>query len=95
MNEDRLVIYWKKNVSLIIGCLIVWAIVGLGCGVILANPLYGIKIGGIPLSFWFAQQGSIITFVCLIFFYSWKMDKLDAEFNVEEVKLTDKKGVQG
>ena len=95
MNEERLAIYWKKNVSLIIGCLIVWAIVGLGCGVILANPLYGIKIGGVPLSFWFAQQGSIITFVCLIFFYSWKMDKLDQEFDVQEVKLTEKKGVQG
>ena len=90
MNEERLKVYWKKNISLIIGCLIVWASVSLGAAIIFANPLYNIRLGGIPLSFWFAQQGSIITFVCLIFFYCWKMDKMDKEFDVHEVKL--KKG---
>ncbi len=95
MNEERLKVYWKKNISMIVGCLIIWALVSLGAAVIFANPLYGIKLGGVPLSFWFAQQGSIIIFVCLIWFYCIKMDKLDKEFDVQEVEATDKKGVQG
>ena len=33
----------------------------------LVDALDTIKIGGFPLGFWFAQQGSIYTFVVLIF----------------------------
>lgn len=98
MNSERMKEYWRRNVTLITVLLIIWALVSLVAAVILANPLYGITLGKVPLSFWFAQQGSIIIFVGMIFFYSWKMDQLDKEYDVEEVKLskTDvKKGVQG
>ena len=44
----------------------------------------GISIGGTDLGFWFAQQGSILTFIAIIFFYSWRMNKLDEEFGVHE-----------
>ena len=46
--------------------------------------LSGIAVGGTDLGFWFAQQGSIIVFLALIFFYAWRMNKLDAQFGVEE-----------
>ena len=46
--------------------------------------LSGIKVGGTDLGFWFAQQGSILIFIALIFFYSWKMGKIDEEFGVHE-----------
>jgi putative solute:sodium symporter small subunit len=46
--------------------------------------LAGISVGGTDLGFWFAQQGSIITFVVIIFFYAWKMNRLDKKFGVEE-----------
>jgi putative solute:sodium symporter small subunit len=46
--------------------------------------LNAIKIGGFPLGFWFAQQGSIYVFVVLIFVYVALMKKLDKEFDVEE-----------
>ncbi|MGA9750130.1 MAG: sodium/substrate symporter small subunit [Nocardioides sp.] len=36
------------------------------------------------MGFWFAQQGSIITFVILIAVYVWRMDKLDAEYGIDE-----------
>jgi putative solute:sodium symporter small subunit len=39
---------------------------------------------GVPLGFWFAQQGSIYVFVGLIFVYVWRMNRLDAEFGVDE-----------
>ena len=46
--------------------------------------LMGIKIGGADLGFWFAQQGSILTFHALFFFYAWSMSKLDKKFGLEE-----------
>ncbi len=76
--------YWAANVRLIIGCLIVWALVSFGFGILLRPLLSGIDIGGTDLGFWFAQQGSIIVFLCLIFFYAWRMNKLDREYGVDE-----------
>lgn len=76
--------YWKANLRLLTICLIVWFVVSYGLGIILVEPLNAIHIGGYPLGFWFAQQGSIYTFVGLIFFYAWKMEKLDRQFDVHE-----------
>ncbi|MDH3616694.1 MAG: DUF4212 domain-containing protein, partial [Gammaproteobacteria bacterium] len=36
------------------------------------------------LGFWFAQQGSIYIFVLLIFFYAWRMNRIDKKFDVHE-----------
>ena len=41
-------------------------------------------IGGFPLGFWFAQQGSIYIFVILIFIYVRQMNKLDKAFGYDE-----------
>ena len=77
--------YWQANIRLVIGCLIVWFVVSFGCGILFVNQLNSIHIlGGYPLGFWFAQQGSIYTFVVLIFFYAWRMNQLDRKFNVQE-----------
>ena len=76
--------YWKANVRLITWSLIVWALVSYGFAILLRPMLAGISVGGTALGFWFAQQGSIITFVGIIFFYAWKMNKLDKQFGVEE-----------
>lgn len=76
--------YWKANLRLLVGCLIVWFVVSFGFGILLADALNAISLGGYPLGFWFAQQGSIYTFVGLIFFYVWKMNKLDREHDVHE-----------
>lgn len=76
--------YWSANLRLIIGSLIIWALVSYGFGIILRPMLSGITIGGTDIGFWFAQQGSILTFIGLIFFYSWRMNKLDKEFGLSE-----------
>lgn len=76
--------YWKANLRLILGCLIVWALVSYGFAILLRPVLAGIPVGGTDLGFWFAQQGSILTFIALIFFYAWRMNKLDQQFGLAE-----------
>ncbi|MCQ4346434.1 DUF4212 domain-containing protein [Pseudomonas stutzeri] len=76
--------YWRANVRLITWSLVVWAVVSFGFGIILRPMLMGISVGGADLGFWFAQQGSILTFIGIIFHYAWRLNKLDKEFGVEE-----------
>ncbi|HHO70439.1 MAG TPA: DUF4212 domain-containing protein [Halothiobacillus sp.] len=76
--------YWKANLRLITFCLVIWFVVSFGFGILLAPVLNNISIGGYPLGFWFAQQGSIFTFVALIFYYAWRMNTIDRQFDVHE-----------
>ena len=76
--------YWRRNVRLMVILLSIWALVSFGAGIIFVEPLNNLSIMGVPLGFWFAQQGSIITFLILIAVYVWRMDKLDAEFGITE-----------
>lgn len=79
--------YWSANLRLITICLVIWALVSFGFGIILRPLLSGVAVGGTDLGFWFAQQGSILVFIALIFFYAWRMNRLDREFGVEEDRV--------
>ena len=83
-RTQRRAAYWRSNVRVIAACLGVWAIVSLGLGIVLVEPLNAIRIGGYGLGFWFAQQGALYTFIALIFFYAWRMNRLDREYGVDE-----------
>ncbi len=76
--------YWRKNLSYLGILLSIWFAVSFLAGIVFVEPLNTIKLGGFPLGFWFAQQGSIYVFVILIFVYVWLMNKLDREFDVDE-----------
>lgn len=76
--------YWQANIRLVTYCLIVWAVVSYGFGLVLRPLLDVIDVGGAGLGFWFAQQGSIYVFLILIFFYAFRMNALDRQFGVEE-----------
>ncbi|MGI9412303.1 MAG: DUF4212 domain-containing protein [Hyphomicrobiales bacterium] len=76
--------YWRANIRLVVICLVIWAFVSFGLGIILRPLLMGISIGGADLGFWFAQQGSIYVFLALIFFYAVRMNAIDREHGVEE-----------
>jgi len=76
--------YWKRNLRLVLISLIVWFVVSFGFGILIADSLNAIRLGGYKLGFWFAQQGSIYVFVALIFIYAKNMNKLDKEFGVHE-----------
>lgn len=76
--------YWQKNIRKMTILLAIWFLVSYVFGIFLVEPLNTIKIGGFPLGFWFAQQGSVYVFVVLIFVYVRMMNKLDKEFGVDE-----------
>ena len=75
--------YWRSNLRIMAVLLTIWAFVGLGCGVLLADTLNKYQLGGFPLGFWFAQQGSILTFVLLILVYALWLARLDARHHRE------------
>ena len=77
--------YWIENINLIIKCLFVWFISSYLFGIILVNQLNNIKLGGYKLGFWFAQQGSIYTFVLLIFYYAYMMGKIDDKYHSSDI----------
>ena len=76
--------YWQANIRLVSILLVIWFVVSFGFGILLVEPLNTIKVGGTGLGFWFAQQGSIYTFLVLIFVYAWRMNKLDRDHGVRE-----------
>ncbi|MFK7950818.1 MAG: DUF4212 domain-containing protein [Saprospiraceae bacterium] len=84
MSEKNLKEYWKENLRYLVILLSVWFIASYGLGIIFADSLNNIKIGGFKLGFWFAQQGSIYVFVALIFVYVSLMNKLDKKYGVDE-----------
>ncbi len=81
--------YWRSNLRVMAILLAIWAAIGLGCGVLLADVLNQYSIGGFPLGFWFAQQGSILTFVLLILVYALALNRLDARHHRELVELRE------
>ena len=76
--------YWKANLSLVGKLLAIWFIVSFGCGILFKEQLDQFSIGGAPLGFWMAQQGSIICFVILLILYAFLMNKLDEKHGFGE-----------
>ena len=76
--------YWKANIRLVMTLLVIWFTVSYLFGIVMVDLLDTIRIGGVGLGFWFAQQGSIFTFLILIFVYAVRMNALDRKFNVHE-----------
>ena len=76
--------YWSANIRLVTFCLVIWALASYGAAILFRPFLSGISVGGTDLSFWFAQQGSILVFLVLIFFYAFRMNAIDREHGVDE-----------
>ena len=72
--------YWKANLRLILSLLAIWFIVPFFGGIVFVDYLNSFRLGGYPLGFWIAQQGSIYLFVVLIFYYARKMSDLDKKY---------------
>ena len=75
--------YWRANLRLMGGLLAVWFVASFGLGILLVEPLNAFALGGFPLGFWFAHQGSILVFVVLVAVYAVAMDRLDRRYGVD------------
>ena len=83
-DQDKATAYWKENLRYLLILLSIWFAVSYGAGILFKESLDAIKLGGFPLGFWFAQQGSIYVFVILIFVYVQLMNKLDKKYGYDE-----------
>ncbi|MCP5207155.1 MAG: DUF4212 domain-containing protein [Hahellaceae bacterium] len=83
-KKENMEAYWKENLKILAILLTIWFAVSFGAGILFVDALDTIKVGGFPLGFWFAQQGSIYTFVILIFVYVWLMNRLDRKYDFHE-----------
>lgn len=85
MSQERdLQAYWNENIRYVLILLSIWFSVSYLAGIVFADALDKIKIGGFPLGFWFANQGAEITFVILIVVYVRLMNALDKKYDVHE-----------
>lgn len=76
--------YWKENLFIIMYHLAIWFTVAYLCGIVFADQLDVYRLGGFPLGFWFANQGSMVIFVILIWTYVWRLNVLDKKYDVFE-----------
>ena len=85
--------YWRANIRIMAVLLGLWALAGLGAGILFADTLNAYRISGtgFPLGFWFAHQGSIIVFVLLILAYCLYMNRLDNRHR-RELETTRQEG---
>lgn len=82
--EKDLKKYWAENLKYLSILLAIWFIVSYGFGILLVDELNQIRLGGYKLGFWFAQQGSIYSFIVLVAVYVRLMQKLDAKYKLED-----------
>lgn len=79
-GQEKATAYWKVNLKYLFILLSIWFLVSYGAGILFKDLLDNFSIGGFPLGFWFAQQGSIYVFVILIFVYVRLMNRLDKKY---------------
>ena len=84
MSDKNLQQYWRDNIRYVLILLSIWFLVSYVFGIFLVDSLNQVSLGGAPLGFWFAQQGSIYVFVILICVYVSWMNKLDKKCDVDE-----------
>jgi putative solute:sodium symporter small subunit len=75
--------YWRENLRILAALLAIWLFVAFGLGIVWVEPLNEFRLGGFPLGFWFAQQGSIYVFVVLVYVYARWMDRVDRRHGVD------------
>ena len=89
MSDTNARSYWKANLKIVGTLLCIWFFISFVCGILIVDFLDNFRIGGFKLGFWMAQQGSIYGFVVLIFVYIRQMDKLDQQYNLDQVHKQD------
>ena len=72
--------YWSESLKLVGKLLSIWFFVSFGCGILFKDYLDQFSLGGAPLGFWMAQQGTTLGFIGIISVYVWVMGRLDKRY---------------
>jgi putative solute:sodium symporter small subunit len=84
LTTEQRASYWKYNIRLTITLLVIWFVTAYLLGGYFAGALNQIVIGGFPLGYYIAAQGSIIVFVIEIAVYAKLMNQLDLDYGIRE-----------
>lgn len=76
--------YWRENLRLLVALMAIWFACSFGAGILFRGFLDQFMLGGYPLGFWFAQQGSIYIFIALIFFYVVRMKQIERKYDLDD-----------
>ncbi len=77
-------LYWRANLIVLGILLSIWFLFSCVFSIFLVDRLNEYKLGGFPLGFWIAQQGTTVVFIILTATYVGIMSKLDRKYDVEE-----------
>jgi putative solute:sodium symporter small subunit len=83
LTPERRDAYWKRTSGLMWTIMALWVVFSFIIPAF-AVQLNDIKIFGCPLGFYFAAQGSLISYVVLCFWNAKAQNKIDEEFGVAE-----------
>ena len=68
-------IHKKRILTLVL--LLAWLLISFGPS-FFARDL-SVMVGGWPMHFWMAAQGSILLFICIVVVYAWLMNRWEAQ----------------
>ena len=74
--------YWKKNLTLTLTLLAIWAVVTFLIGYYARDLAF--NFFGWPFAFWVGGQGALIVYVVIIGYYARYMNRLDKAYDVDE-----------
>ena len=77
--------YWNKNLRLTTVLLAIWFAATFVVSWF-ARELQSFTVLGFPLPFYMGAQGALVIYVILVAYYSYRMDKLDQEYDLAEEK---------
>ncbi|MEM1196016.1 MAG: DUF4212 domain-containing protein [Pseudomonadota bacterium] len=76
--------YWRENIRLLVSLMLIWFACSFGAGILFRDFLDQFSLGGYPLGFWFAQQGSIYVFIALIITYVIRMKAIERKYDLDD-----------
>ncbi|KGX89658.1 DUF4212 domain-containing protein [Pontibacillus marinus] len=75
--------YFRARIIATVIYLFFWFIVSYGV-VLFAEPLSNYTINGIPFHYFMGAQGSVLTFILLLFVNAIVSDKIDQKYGIDE-----------
>jgi len=83
-DMERYRAHFRANLSLALKLLVIWALVSVGAGAMTTWLNQFTILTGFPLGYYMGAQGAQIVFILLIFYYAYRMARIDKKYGVDE-----------